>query len=64
MENIKLKPCPFCGSTASIWGIGGFVFYGVECDNEECGCTYGNNMQLSYEEAIEMWNKRVEREDI
>ena len=59
----KLKSCPFCGSTARVWGIGGYDFYVIECDNEECGCTYGDNMQLSFEEVIEMWNKRAESEN-
>lgn len=66
MNYIKLKPCPFCGSTARVWGTVDRVFginrreyYTIECDNEECGCVYGDNLQLSYEEVIEAWNKRV-----
>ena len=60
MKNFKLKPCPFCGGEASVWSIGGSEFYCIECDNEECGCVYGENMQLSFEEVIEEWNKRAE----
>ena len=63
MKNIELKHCPFCGSTARVWGLGGSEFYCIECDNEECGCVYGDNMELSFEEVIEMWNKRAESED-
>ena len=63
MNNIKLKPCPFCGSTAKVWAKWRCEFYCIECDNEECGCVYGDNMQLSFEEVIEEWNKRAESED-
>ena len=58
-NDVELKPCPFCGSTATVWGINGYEFCSVECDNEECGCVYGDNLQLSYEEVVEAWNKRV-----
>lgn len=58
-EEFIIKPCPFCGSTASVWGLGGHEFYCVECDNAECGCVYGDNMQLGFEEVIEAWNKRT-----
>lgn len=67
MSDIELKPCPFCGSTARVWGaierkvfgINRPTFYTVECDNEECGCVYGDNLQLDLEEVVEAWNKRA-----
>jgi len=52
----KIKPCPFCGSSATIWMYKNF--YVVECDNEYCGCQYGHNMELTEDEVIELWNKR------
>ena len=58
-----LKPCPFCGSTATVWGLGGYKFFVIECDNEQCGCSYGDNMQLSLKEVIKMWNKRTKSEE-
>ena len=53
---MKLKKCPFCNSEASVWAmVEGYV---VECNNENCGCTYGNTMLLDFEEVIEKWNER------
>lgn len=62
MSDIKLKPCPFCGSTARAW-TDAYGCYSIECDNEECGCTYGDNMALNFKEVVKAWNKRVEDED-
>lgn len=62
MNDVELKPCPFCGSTARIWGAVERrvpTFYTVECNNEECGCVYGDNLQLDLEEVVEAWNKRA-----
>lgn len=57
---IKLKKCPFCNNEASIWSrLGGYI---IECDNENCGCSYGNSMSLDFDEVIKMWNMRGERE--
>lgn len=57
---MKLKPCPFCNSEATVWSMADVSgnIYVVECDNEKCGCTYGSNMSLTFEQAIKMWNKR------
>ena len=61
MDDVELKPCPFCGSTVHVWELVGHDEhgYGVECDNDECGCTYGENMELTFEEVVKMWNRRV-----
>lgn len=53
---MKLKSCPFCGSSATVWrSLFGCI---VECDNENCGCSYGNNMSLDADEVAELWNNR------
>lgn len=48
----ELKPCPFCGSTATLqcdaW---------VACDNDNCGCEL--TISINAEEAIAQWNTRV-----
>jgi hypothetical protein len=51
----KIKPCPFCGSTASPKLIRGY--YKVVCDNEECPSHYAGF--LTKERAVEEWNKRL-----
>ncbi len=51
----KIKPCPFCGSTASPKLIRGY--YKVICDNEECPSHYAGF--LTKERAVEEWNKRL-----
>jgi len=57
---MKLKPCPFCGSSASEeWHMNSFwneEFPVVCCDNDQCGARTG--YCDSEEEAVEVWNKR------
>lgn len=70
MNEIELRPCPFCGGKATIQFSGrSFVytgkngeagdiglFYTVECNNKFCGCQIG-----VYEDpmmAVEAWNAR------
>ena len=58
---MKLKPCPFCGEKAELYGkCGRWKNYNVGCCNGKCFMQprtdfYGDNK----EEAIEAWNKRV-----
>ena len=61
--DLSLKSCPFCNAEATIWQQSDpyaehGVSYIVECNNEKCGCSYGNNMSLDFEQVIKMWNKR------
>ena len=58
--NHRLKPCPFCGSLARLEEhvfTGYSNTYGVICPL--CR-TQGNQFWASKEEAVEMWNRRVE----
>ena len=55
-----LKPCPFCGGTASMIEIedperAGEMLYTVWC--EECGC--GTAPANTPDEVVERWNMRV-----
>lgn len=62
----KLKKCPFCNSSVTMWswsstdgswsGSDGYV---IACDNEYCGCSYGNNMSLDADEIAKLWNTRT-----
>ena len=73
MQNIDLKPCPFCGSrtaprvvsiaelestTDNEWNN---THYSVVCDKDESGCgastCYDNP---SVDAAAEAWNRRAE----
>ncbi len=58
MDDPKLKPCPFCGSSEveldMYVGIEGF-YYSVSCHN--CGCKlWGKNTE---KKAIDLWNTRL-----
>lgn len=58
-SNERIKPCPFCGSHASVWQYEyPTKSHIIECDNEYCGCQYGNNMDLTEAEVIDLWNSR------
>lgn len=50
---MKLKPCPFCGSSASpAWNESSTAKAWVECDNPDCDTVMrGPN-------AFERWNQR------
>lgn len=51
----KLKPCPFCGSTARLYG--GVEWGCVECDNMQC---YASVPGDTPHEAMMGWNRRAE----
>ena len=55
MSEVKLKPCPFCGSKAKMRHYIQLSYYYVQCLNcygAACMC----NMP---EEAAEAWNRRA-----
>ena len=62
-----LKPCPFCGSTAT-WACfdhsrykGQGDVYAIECENEDCpvGCSMDiDTWKPTLEEAAAQWNTR------
>ena len=52
-NNIKLLPCPLCGSEAKLWG------YSVQCSTERCFVSNGTRVNYKkQEDAIAAWNKR------
>lgn len=63
---MDIKPCPFCGSTASVYNARYFKRRYVMCDNYP---SYPDNpcfrpMTIEYdteEEAIIAWNRRVKQ---
>lgn len=60
MNEIKLLPCPFCGSTKiEIWHSS----FGVSVKCEECGANSGWKIEPneeSKEKAVMVWNRRVD----
>ncbi len=62
----RLKPCPFCGSSAVViddWPttFGGRVLYGAGCANQSCLAYtgYGTMLFDTADEAITRWNRRM-----
>jgi hypothetical protein len=67
-ESIKLIPCPFCGSSAKIFGGGESNFYAA-CTSSVCFCSLGEQYYPgdipahifgNEESAAFNWNRRVE----
>ena len=54
-DDIELKPCPFCGSTAGIY-VSYEGEYVVRCDY----CRIGTVLTKNEQDAIELWNHRTE----
>lgn len=56
MEEIKLKPCPFCGGKAKI--VKTYTIW-VKCIN----CHASANCHSTKKEAAAAWNRRMEEPD-
>jgi len=62
MMSDKLKPCPFCGSTAQLFGDskrGEDLTWCVVCQDPEAICCARIPYCNSAEEAVEVWNRRI-----
>lgn len=57
--DIKLKHCPFCGSTAGLYVRYDGRYYVVRCNR----CRIGTIHMKSKQKAIEFWNHRTEVTD-
>lgn len=68
MITYEMKPCPFCGSNASLYYTGEQGQFRAECNNEDCGCALppwvlcekGENVFDRMTLAVEYWNKRAD----
>ncbi len=60
MDEIKLKPCPFCGSDAEMQRdkYRGLRTFYVRC----WGCGAQTDLEYAEEFAAELWNERVNDE--
>ena len=57
MKNLKLKPCPFCGSDAKLVEN----YQGIECTNLACRVSHGGWFDDPYGDAryaLNAWNDR------
>ena len=66
MNNIELKPCPFCGSKdVKIYSYsdGGICVKCLDCYCQTQTCSdyniVGAKKQSAYETVVEAWNRRV-----
>ena len=68
MDEIKLKPCPFCGGKASVFkayrvvygiNLGLGTAYTVACETERCVLEGGGGLFDSEYSAIKAWNRRA-----
>ncbi len=59
MSEIKLLPCPFCGSEAELSGARGPVVNWVECSR--CTAAVTDSVR---DEAIANWNRRDEKPEL
>ncbi len=59
-----IKPCPFCGSEAIIWGKTGMSVTGkidIKCGNVDCSVMpVSDRLFETREGAINAWNKRAD----
>ena len=61
MTEIRLKPCPFCGSKAELLIVPGkMTKWAVRCTK----CYANNGTFASDHDAVEAWNKRAEQPEI
>ena len=62
MQEVELKPCPFCGGTIK---LDEDDFYMFCCDKCGAGITFAKELEdgtatdCTKEESIEKWNRRV-----
>lgn len=58
MDDIKLKPCPFCGGSAYLRCEG--TYYWVECEFlNDCRVRPVTDCFGTKSEAIKVWNRRA-----
>ena len=57
-EDEKLKPCPFCGGEAFIYGV--FGMFAIGCKDYGCrGCVYDGKKYNYKVQAMTAWNRRA-----
>ena len=64
MDEIKLKPCPFCGAAGQVQQTGNMWF--VTCSNDTTSCPVypWTGAFINKYKAILGWNRRAEYEGL
>ena len=57
MEELKLKPCPFCGARAVVAETKYPRRYHPYCENADCIMAGGARWFKKMDEAVKAWNK-------
>ena len=57
-SEIKLKPCPFCGSRVQVQANDNIGRYAVVCENPMCGAQYLMTGHGIRQKLIRAWNTR------
>ena len=60
-EEIKLKPCPFCGGEAKLWFFGNGAWFAT-CGCGDCDVKPKTFFRSTPQEAAEIWNRRAEKD--
>lgn len=66
MDELELKPCPFCGESEPVRMMvragkdGWRNRYFILCEYDNGGCGASSGWYHSKEEALESWNRRAE----
>lgn len=55
----RLKPCPFCGSEATLKPCFGGYAWHIRCENPDCEVRPHTNAFTTPEDAIKDWNRRA-----
>ena len=66
-DNIKLKPCPFCGSEAKfikqsttiMSNDSNIEMWDIACGNWPCYLSDGADWHLTKKEVAKIWNRRI-----
>jgi len=54
-HDVEIRPCPFCGGIPKLWDEShGSRVYSMQC---ACGCELG--WEMSEEDILKRWNRRV-----
>ena len=62
MDEVKLKPCPFCGKVDTVYVIHEGSDFFVACDYRRGGCGASASIKKEEYSAIKAWNRRMNNE--
>ena len=60
MDEIELKPCPFCGSPGVMRNVGTQWYVMCSCGPDDCPAYPWTGYHESQKRAVEAWNRRAD----